>query len=95
MTPRLVEARHVRDFIIYVQFADGAAGEVDLAPELWGPVFEPLQDRQAFQHFTLDTELNTIRWPNGADFAPEFLHDAVEPKKVSGWNAMNLSRKSL
>jgi len=32
MTPRLVEARHVRDFIIYVQFADGAAGEVDQPP---------------------------------------------------------------
>lgn len=39
--------------------------------------FEPLRDVAYFKKFTVDLELKTLVWPNGADFAPEFLHDAV------------------
>ena len=40
----VMEARYVRDFVVWLRFRDGTAGEVDLGPELWGPVFEPLRD---------------------------------------------------
>jgi hypothetical protein len=45
-----------------------------LQDELWGEVFEPLQQLERFKTVYLDRELNTIRWENGADFAPEFLY---------------------
>jgi hypothetical protein len=73
----VIEARYVRDYVIWLRFRDGTAGEVDLGPELWGEVFEPLRDLQYFKQFTVDPELETLVWPNGADFAPEFLHEAV------------------
>jgi hypothetical protein len=38
-------------------------------------VFEPLKSTDVFQRFHLDSELNTISWPCGADFAPEFLYE--------------------
>ena len=72
---RLVEARYVRDFVIWCRFADGSAGEVDLAAELYGPVFEPLRRPEYFRAFVLHPELHTIAWPNGADLAPEFLYE--------------------
>ena len=72
----VVEAKHVRDHVIWLRFRDGTSGEVDLLPELWGEVFEPLKDIEFLKRFTLDPELETLVWPNGADFAPEFLHDA-------------------
>jgi hypothetical protein len=75
--PRLVEARYVRDFVIWVRFSDGTEGEVDLAEELAGPIFEPLRDPAYFRSFTLSPELHTVVWPNGADLAPEFLHERV------------------
>ena len=53
---------------------DGTAGEVDLAGELEGPVFEPLRDVQYFKRFVVSPDLGTLSWPNGADFAPEFLY---------------------
>lgn len=78
MTPRIIEARPLSGFRLYVAFEDGRRGEVDLSQELWGPVFEPLKDPAVFATAQLDRELNTIRWPSGADLAPEFLYDAVE-----------------
>lgn len=70
----VVDARHVRDHVIWVQFKDGSEGEVDLSSELWGPVFEPLKDVEYFRRFTV-AEYGTIAWPNGADIAPEFLYE--------------------
>ena len=40
----VVEAKHVGGFVIWLRFADGTAGEIDLASELHGPMFEPLRD---------------------------------------------------
>jgi hypothetical protein len=71
--PRLVEARYARDFVIWLRFDNGTEGEVDLAAELHGPIFEPLRDPVYFKSFTLSPELHTLVWPNGADVAPEFL----------------------
>ena len=71
------EARYVRDFVVWLRFNDGAEGEVDLRDELFGEVFEPLQDITKFCEFRLDPELNTIAWSNGADLAPEFLHERL------------------
>jgi hypothetical protein len=71
----VVEARYVRDHVVWLRFNDGAAGEVDLSNDLEGPVFEPLKDVDRFRHFTL--AYHTLTWPNGADFAPEFLRERV------------------
>jgi hypothetical protein len=75
--PKLLEARYVRDFVIWLRFGDGTEGEVDLAGELEGPIFEPLRDPVYFRLFTLNPSVHTISWPNGADLAPEFLHERV------------------
>ena len=74
MNYRLVEARYVARYLIWVRFSDGVEGEIDLAAELDGPVFEPLKDPKLFRQFSLHPELHALVWPNGADFAPEFLH---------------------
>jgi hypothetical protein len=71
----VIEARYVRDYIVWLRFRDGTSGEIDLGPELHGEVFEPLRDLATFQSFKIG--FDTLVWPNGADFAPEFLHDNV------------------
>lgn len=77
MLPRIVEARYANEYAIWLRFADGTEGEVDLSHELEGEIFEPLKDKNYFKAFTLHAELRTLTWPNGADFAPEFLRSAV------------------
>lgn len=46
----------------------------------WRGVIEPLNDKARFAEFTLDKELETIVWPIGADFAPEFLYQKLRPE---------------
>ena len=77
MILHVIEARYERDYVIRLKFNDGAEGYVDLAGELRGPMFAPLKDVEKFQAFKVDPEINTLVWGNGADFAPEFLHDRL------------------
>lgn len=72
----VTDARYVRDFTIWAEFSDGTAGEIDLADELWGPIFEPLKDVNYFRNFS-PVEYGTICRPNGANIAPEFLYQKV------------------
>jgi hypothetical protein len=72
------EARYLRDYVIWVKFNDGIEGEVDLECELTGEIFGPLKDKKLFKSFRIDPVLETIVWENGADLAPEFLHDNVK-----------------
>ncbi len=75
MIPRVTEANYVKDRVIHVRFSDGTEGEVNLEADLHGEVFEPLKDLAYFKGFTVHPDLHTLTWPNGADFAPEFLYE--------------------
>ena len=74
---KLVEAKYVEDYVVWLRFDDDAAGDVDLSDWLYGPVFEPLNDLEYFRSFEVHPELRTLVWPNGADFAPESLYERV------------------
>lgn len=71
----VLEARHIRDYVVWLRFRDGTAGEVDLTPALKGQVFEPVRDPSFFKQFTINEDFQTLSWPNGADLAPEYLYD--------------------
>jgi hypothetical protein len=73
--------RHTENYKLEVTFNDGAIKEVDLEDELYGEVFEPLQDVGFFKQATVNEETNTIEWPNGADFSPEFLYEVGKEVK--------------
>ncbi len=73
----VVEARVTGEHRLFLRFSDGAEGEVDLANHLEGEVFEPLKDPAFFSEAQLHSELGTVFWPNGADFAPEFLYEQL------------------
>ena len=73
--------RHVRAYELRLEFSDGAAKDVDLSSELYGKVFEPLRDPAFFARVRVNEETKTIEWPNGADFAPEFLYEAGKQAK--------------
>ena len=80
--PQLANVKHVSGYKVWVEFKNGAEGVIDFADELWGPIFEPLRDVAYFSKVRLSTEWNCICWDNGADFAPEWLYEAVTGIRV-------------
>ena len=74
----------VQAYEVELEFSDGLIKKVDLSNELYGEVFEPLKDTELFKQILLNQETGTIEWPNGADFAPEFLYEiGKEIKQVA------------
>ncbi len=66
---------HLKEYQLRLTFSNGVTKDVDLQAELYGEVFEPLQDVEFFKQVAVNPETNTIEWPNGADLAPEFLYE--------------------
>jgi len=83
MIPKVVEVRTLEGYRLWVRFADGVSGTVNLSDELWGPMFEPLKDKAIFSRAVIHPELETVTWPNGADLAPGFLYRAAQ-QSVAG-----------
>ena len=75
MILHVVKAEYVADHRVHLWFNNGSEGEVDLANSLDGPIFAPLKDVDYFRQFRL--EGHTLAWENGADFAPEYLHQLL------------------
>jgi Protein of unknown function (DUF2442) len=66
---------YLKTYELRVEFSNGVVKEVDLSGELYGEIFDPLKKPEFFKQMRVNEETNTIEWPNGADFAPEFLYE--------------------
>ena len=78
----VTEVECLGEYRLRLRFNNGVEGVVDLRSELYGEVFEPLNDIRQFRQVFLTSR--TIEWPNGADFAPEFLLSLVQtPEPVA------------
>ncbi len=68
----------VGPYMLKVAFDDRTSQTIDFRPVLKGDVFAPLNDLAFFNRVRLDPEIDTLIWPNGADFDPATLHDWPE-----------------
>jgi len=71
----VTQAKVVGPYSVELSFSDGTTKQADLERWLYGEVFEPLKDPAFFAQMRLEPGDITISWPNGADFAPEFLYE--------------------
>ena len=69
-----VEVRPLEAYRVYVRFADGTEGEVDLSQHMeFTGIFEPLKAHGFFRQVRVD-EFGGLCWPNGADICPDVLY---------------------
>lgn len=65
----------VAPYTLHIRFEDGAERTIDFLPILAGELYGPLRDVNAFKQVRIDPEVQTLAWPNGADFDPATLYD--------------------
>lgn len=80
----VTEAEYLGGYRLRLTFEDNETKIVDLENYLEGGVFEPLKDPQYFKLVTLNRDIDTIVWPNNADFSPDFLYEIVLARSSSG-----------
>jgi len=69
------DASHVEDYKLRLRFENDEVKLVDLANHLNGGIFEPLKDISYFKSFEVNRDIDTVVWPNDADFSPDFLYE--------------------
>jgi len=74
MIIHITKVKVVGSHSLVLTFDNGVQKRVNLRQELYGPIFEPLRDPSYFAKAYVDTDSRTVTWPNGADFAPDFLY---------------------
>jgi hypothetical protein len=72
----VTDVSYMSGYKLLLTFRNGARKVVDLEPYLDGEVFEPLRNVEYFRSVSVNPDIDTIAWDNGADFAPESLYEA-------------------
>ncbi len=72
------QVKYLNEYKLQLQFNTGESKVVDLKDELKGEVFLPLKNVDFFKQCKI--AYNTVEWPNGADFAPEYLYGLMDLK---------------
>lgn len=78
------EAEYLSGYKVRLTFEDGSPRIADLEDHLGGEVFAPLKEIEAFKAFRVEPDLETLVWPNGADFSPDFLYEIAVPLSSAG-----------
>ena len=74
---RVVKVEAVAPSTLMLTFLDGRRATIDVAALFTREAFVPLTDPGYFAQAEVDPDLGGIFWPNGADLAPDVLHDRI------------------
>ncbi len=75
----VIDASYGGGYKLRIRFENDEVRVVDLSGHLDGPVFKPLKDLSYFNLFKVNHDVDTVVWPNDADFSPDFLYEIGEP----------------
>ncbi len=75
----VVDVKPEPDYCLFVCFADGTRGRVQLSPDEFTGVLAPLRDRTFFERVFVDQ--GAVAWPGEIDMAPDAMYQQVRKDK--------------
>ena len=70
---RVVRAKPLQGFNLWVRFEDGASGDLDISDLAGRGVFRAWEDRRLFESVRI-SESGAVEWPGGVDLGPDALY---------------------
>jgi hypothetical protein len=74
MLYRIVAAKALPNYRLWIRFEDGTEGEVNLSDLVGKGVFRRWEDAREFAKVYVDPETETVAWPGDLDLAPDALY---------------------
>jgi hypothetical protein len=92
---RVVNFEIVAPYTLRLRFDDATEQTINFQPVLAGELYAPLRDLELFYRVSIDPEVYTLVWPNGADFDPATLHDwplfeSMLAERAKRWQAVQV-----
>lgn len=81
MTVRLIAAWPLERYQLWLAYADGTEGAVDLEGQLAPWSLEPLRDVCEFRRLRLDRSQNLLVWPSGVGLETAVLYRELKLRK--------------
>jgi len=75
----VTKVSYIDGYKLKLKFENNEYKVVDLQLHLEGKIFEPLKNISYFKTATLNEDIDTVVWPNNADFSPDFLYEIGQP----------------
>lgn len=80
---RIAEVKALADYKVWIKFADGIEGVVDLSDLVGKGVFSQWQDKKFFDSVYIDGESRTVAWPGGIDLCPDELYAEITGEDIN------------
>ena len=86
MSTAVKRVRHIRGYVLELDFSDGSSGRIDFRRWLTGRtgLFAAFDDVDFFRRVHVDRESGTLVWPNGVDLCPDVLHHRATGAALPG-----------
>jgi hypothetical protein len=84
MVARLIAAWPLERYQVWLSFADGTEGAVDLEDRLPVRWREPLRDVTVFRRLAIDRAQNALSWPNGVGVDTTALYRELQRRRRPG-----------
>ncbi|MEO7386902.1 MAG: DUF2442 domain-containing protein [Gammaproteobacteria bacterium] len=81
MSVRLIAAWPLERYQLWLAYADGTEGAVDLEDQLETGSLEPLRDLREFRRLRLDRGQNVLVWPGGILLDPATLYRELRQRR--------------
>ena len=92
---RVTSFEVVGQHTLRVEFDDRTSQVINFESVLKGELYGPLREPAVFRQVAINTECQTLVWPNGADFDPAILHDWSEHVEAMENLARNWSLSTI
>ena len=85
MIAKLIEVKALKKYKIHLQYADGTAGDVDLAHLAGRGVFQAWDEGDLFSRVFIDTETRAVAWNETLDLCPDTLYLKLKNMTFAEW----------